>query len=40
MGCPEDLVVRIYGHDYEVLRAKAQEVLGIVSGIDGVVDPG
>ncbi len=38
-GVAEDLVVRIYGHDYEVLRAKAQEVLGIVSGIDGVAEP-
>jgi CzcA family heavy metal efflux pump len=38
-GVAEDLVVRIYGNDYEVLRAKAQEVLGIVSGIDGVAEP-
>ncbi len=38
-GVAEDLVVRIYGNDYKVLQAKAQEVLGIVSGIDGVVEP-
>jgi CzcA family heavy metal efflux pump len=38
-GVAEDLVVRIYGPDYEVLRAKAQEVLGIVSGISGVAEP-
>ena len=38
-GVAEDLVVRIYGNDYDVLRAKAQEVLGIVSGIDGVAEP-
>jgi Cu/Ag efflux pump CusA len=38
-GAAEDLVVRIYGNDYGVLRAKAQEVLGIISGIDGVAEP-
>jgi Cu/Ag efflux pump CusA len=38
-GAAEDLVVRIYGNDYNVLLAKADEVLGLISGIDGVVDP-
>jgi Cu/Ag efflux pump CusA len=35
----EDLVVRIYGNDYSVLNAKAQEVLGLVRGVEGVVEP-
>ena len=38
-GCRRGLVVRIYGNDYSVLNAKAQEVLGIVSGVDGVAEP-
>ncbi len=38
-GVAEDLVVRIYGNDYGILNEKAQEVLGIVSGIDGVAEP-
>lgn len=38
-GTTEDLVVRVYGNDYEVLRAKAQEVLGILSAVDGVTGP-
>jgi Cu/Ag efflux pump CusA len=38
-GVADDLIVRIYGQDYAVLNAKAQEVLGIVSGVDGVADP-
>jgi Cu/Ag efflux pump CusA len=38
-GVADDLIVRIYGHDYGVLNAKAQEVLGIVAGVDGVTDP-
>jgi CzcA family heavy metal efflux pump len=37
-GVAEDLVVRIYGQDYAVLRAKSQEVLGIISGIGGVTE--
>ena len=37
-GTEEDLVVRIYGEDLEVLRSKADEVRRIVSGIDGLVD--
>jgi Cu/Ag efflux pump CusA len=32
----DDIVVRIYGNDYGVLNTKAQEVLGIISGIRGV----
>jgi Cu/Ag efflux pump CusA len=38
-GIAQDLVVRVYGNDYNVLNAKAQEVLGIVSGVDGVAEP-
>jgi CzcA family heavy metal efflux pump len=36
-GTDEDIVVRIYGYDFEVLRSKAQEVGEAVAGIDGVV---
>ena len=35
----EDLVVRVYGNDYGVLNAKAQEVLGMIRGVEGVVEP-
>jgi Cu/Ag efflux pump CusA len=35
----DDLVVRIYGNDNSVLNAKAQEVLGIISGVPGVDQP-
>ncbi|RSM85515.1 AcrB/AcrD/AcrF family protein [Kibdelosporangium aridum] len=38
-GSAEDLVVRVYGNDYQVLNEKAQEVLGILKGVDGVADP-
>ena len=37
-GVSEDLVVRVYGNDYGVLNSKAEEVLGIISGVDGVAD--
>ncbi|MFI6094802.1 efflux RND transporter permease subunit [Lentzea sp. NPDC051213] len=38
-GTTSDLVVRIYGHEYDVLSDKAGEVLDIVKGVDGVTDP-
>jgi CzcA family heavy metal efflux pump len=38
-GVSEDLVVRIYGNDYAVLNAKAEEVRAIISGVRGVADP-
>lgn len=38
-GDPADLVVRVYGNDYDVLTAKAQEVRGLVSDVPGVVEP-
>jgi CzcA family heavy metal efflux pump len=34
-----DITVRIFGQDIEVLRAKAQEVNQILAGIDGIVNP-
>ena len=37
-GPDEDMVVRVYGHELDVLRDKAQEVASIVAGVDGVVD--
>jgi CzcA family heavy metal efflux pump len=37
-GTDEDIVVRIYGHDFDILRSKAQEVREAVAGIDGVVE--
>jgi CzcA family heavy metal efflux pump len=38
-GVHEPLVVRIYGQDLNVLRREADKVRGVVSGVDGVVDP-
>jgi Cu/Ag efflux pump CusA len=38
-GIAQDLVVRVYGNDYQVLNSKAQEVLGVVSGVSGVAEP-
>jgi Cu/Ag efflux pump CusA len=38
-GSEEDLVVRVYGEDLEVLRSEAEEVRQVVSQVDGVVDP-
>ncbi|MFL5251174.1 MAG: efflux RND transporter permease subunit [Myxococcales bacterium] len=38
-GVHEPLVVRIYGQDLGVLRSEAEKVRGVVSGVDGVVDP-
>lgn len=35
----QDFVVRLYGQDQAVLRAKAEEVRQALAGIDGVVDP-
>jgi CzcA family heavy metal efflux pump len=37
-GSSETIVVRIFGPDLEVLRAKATEVEEILAGIDGVID--
>ena len=38
-GTTADLVVRVYGNDYGVLNEKANEVLAIIKGIEGVADP-
>ncbi|GLZ34932.1 cation efflux system protein [Lentzea sp. NBRC 105346] len=38
-GTTDDLVVRIYGQDYGVLNDKANEVLALVKGVEGVADP-
>lgn len=35
----DDLVVRVYGRKFEVLRAKAEEVVGQISRVVGVVGP-
>ena len=37
-GSSEAIVLRIYGPELEVLRAKAEEVRQIMAGIDGIVD--
>jgi CzcA family heavy metal efflux pump len=38
-GTGESLVVRVYGEDMRVIRAKAAEVQEVLAGIDGIVDP-
>ena len=38
-GAAQDLVVRVYGNSYDVLNSKAQEVLGIIRGVNGVAEP-
>ena len=35
----DELVVRIYGQDQEILETKAEEVRAAIAGIDGVEDP-
>lgn len=37
-GTDEDIVVRVYGHELDVLREKAQEVAAIMAGVDGIID--
>ncbi|MBE9475446.1 MAG: efflux RND transporter permease subunit [Chloroflexi bacterium] len=37
-GEGQDIIVRIYGHEYDVLASKAEEVEAALSNIDGVVD--
>jgi CzcA family heavy metal efflux pump len=38
-GANDPLVVRVYGEDMQVLRAKAEEVRRAIGGVDGVVSP-
>jgi len=35
-GIREDVAVKLYGDDLEILAAKAEEIAGLVSGIEGV----
>ncbi len=37
-GTDEDIIVRIYGHDFDILNDKAQEVREALTGINGVVE--
>lgn len=37
-GDQESIIVRVYGQDLDQLRAKADEVLGVMNGVKGVVD--
>jgi CzcA family heavy metal efflux pump len=37
-GSSDSIVVRIFGPDLETLRAKADEIKGVMSGIDGTAD--
>jgi len=34
----ENLVVRVYGHDFDVLREKAEDVKKAISSVDGITD--
>lgn len=38
-GVHEPLVVRVYGQNLDVLRGEAKKVQGVISGVDGVVNP-
>lgn len=38
-GTQSPLVVRVYGNDYRVLGAKAQEIAQLIAGVDGVSGP-
>jgi Cu/Ag efflux pump CusA len=38
-GSSDAIVIRIYGPDLEVLRAKAEEVEHVIAEVDGVVEP-
>ena len=37
-GAPEEIVVRIYGQDLDVLKAKAEEIKAALSDIEGIED--
>ena len=37
-GAPEEIVVRIYGPDLDVLKAKAEEIKAALSDIEGIED--
>lgn len=38
-GESERLTVRVYGHDLDILRGKAEEIRRMLAGVPGVVDP-
>jgi Cu/Ag efflux pump CusA len=38
-GSPDAVVVRLYGQDLDILRAKAEEIRGLLGGVEGVTDP-
>ncbi|MDT7726015.1 MAG: hypothetical protein QOI21_2591 [Actinomycetota bacterium] len=38
-GAANDVTVRVFGQDMEILRNKAAEVSRLLAGIDGIVDP-
>jgi Cu/Ag efflux pump CusA len=38
-GTDEDVVVRVYGADHEILSSKAEEVRTLLAGIDGIQEP-
>ena len=38
-GEDETITVRVYGHDLSILRAKAEEIRTLLSGVDGVKKP-
>jgi len=38
-GGEDTVTVRVYGHDPEIIRAKAEEIRGVLSKIDGIENP-
>jgi len=38
-GSPDAVVVRLYGQDLDILQAKAEEVRGLLGGIEGIDNP-
>jgi Cu/Ag efflux pump CusA len=38
-GAEEKITVRVYGHDLQILRAKAEEIREVLSKIDGIENP-
>jgi CzcA family heavy metal efflux pump len=37
-GAPDDIVIRIYGQDLDVLKAKADEIKNAIADVDGISD--
>ena len=38
-GVDESISVRVYGHDLDILRGKAEEIRGVLSSVEGVRNP-